>query len=343
MKKINKIIKELYNDKKQLLVLSSLVYISCLIDKVLCVNTDVIHATGGLIAIAAVTAVGIGVTAYQGKQNRDAAEDLSEDQLKQQRAQQALLQKQMQEYKDFKFENPYADITNPYAQVSNPYANMENVYQDLTVNQQQAEFEKQMSQQQQANIMQGLRGAAGSSGIAGLAQAMANQGQLQAQRASASIGMQESNIQKLQASEASRLNELERRGEQQALMTRLGGEEKVDLLRRQGEAAVQQQEFGRVSTLLGMQQQMTAGAQSGYQQALFNEQAVNMANQQAMAQIAAAGVGAMGAMGGTGGSGKKRDPNAGPEMMSYTPDFDSSKAGQDVSFGGNTYSVSGGN
>jgi len=308
MKKINKIIKELYNDRKQLLVLSSLVYISCLIDKVLCANADVIYATGGLIAIAAVAATGMAVTAYQGKKNRDSAEELSEDQLKQQRAQQALLQKQMQEYKDFKFENPYADITNPYAQVSNPYANMENVYQDLTVNQQQAEFEKQMSQQQQANIMQGLRGAAGSSGIAGLAQAMANQGQLQAQRASASIGMQESNIQKLQASEASRLNELERRGGQQALMTRLGGEERVDLLRRQGEAAVQQQEFGRVSTLLGMQQQMTAGAQSGYQQALFNEQAVNMANQQAMAQIAASGISAMGAMGGTGGGSKKKDP-----------------------------------
>ena len=33
----------------------------------------------------------------------------------------------------------------------------------MTVNQQQAQFEKQMQQQQQANIMQGLKGAAGGS------------------------------------------------------------------------------------------------------------------------------------------------------------------------------------
>ena len=44
--------------------------------------------------------------------------------------------------------------------------------------------------------MQGLRGAAGGSGIAGLAQALANQGQLQTQRISASIGQQEAANQK---------------------------------------------------------------------------------------------------------------------------------------------------
>ena len=281
MKKINKIIKELYNDRKQLLFLSSLVYISYLISDLISNNTDIIFATGGALAIGAgvsllTTGIGAAITASQNKKNREAAEELANTQLKEQQKQQALLQQQMKEYKDFKFENPYAQVTNPYA-------NMENVYEDLTVNQQQAEFEKQMSQQQQANILQGLRGAAGGSGIAGLAQAMANQGQLQAQRASASIGTQESQLQQLRAGEASRLDQLERRGEQQALMTRLGGE-----------AMLQEKEFGRVSTLLGMQQQTTAGAQSGYQQAIANEQAVNMANQQAMNQVIMGGVQSMG-------------------------------------------------
>ena len=55
-------------------------------------------------------------------------------------------------------------------QIKNPYEGMENVYEDLTVNQQQAQFEAQQGMQQRANIMQGLRGAAGASGIAGLAQ-----------------------------------------------------------------------------------------------------------------------------------------------------------------------------
>ena len=59
---------------------------------------------------------------------------------------------------------------------SNPYLNIENAYEDLTVNQQEAEFMKQQQMQQQANLMQGMRGAAGGSGIAALAQTLANQG-----------------------------------------------------------------------------------------------------------------------------------------------------------------------
>ena len=51
MKKINKIIKELYNDRKQLLFLSSLVYISYLISNLISNDTDIIFATGGAIAI----------------------------------------------------------------------------------------------------------------------------------------------------------------------------------------------------------------------------------------------------------------------------------------------------
>ena len=76
---------------------------------------------------------------------------------------------------------------------SNPYLNMENTMEDLTVNTQQAEFAQQQSMQSQANIMQSMQGAAGGSGIAALAQTMASQGSIDAQKASASIGAQESN------------------------------------------------------------------------------------------------------------------------------------------------------
>ena len=44
---------------------------------------------------------------------------------------------------------------------SNPYTDLENTMEDLTVNQKEAEFSKQQSMQSQANIMQGMRGAAG--------------------------------------------------------------------------------------------------------------------------------------------------------------------------------------
>jgi len=96
---------------------------------------------------------------------------------------------------------------NAFAQLdtSNPYRNMENTMEDLTVNTQAAEFEKQQTMQQQANLMQGMRGAAGSSGIAGLAQTLASQGALQAQKASAGIGLQEATNQRTTTAEASRI------------------------------------------------------------------------------------------------------------------------------------------
>jgi len=115
---------------------------------------------------------------------------------------------------------------------SNPYANMENTMEDLTVNTQQAEFEAQQNQQNQANILSSMKGAAGGSGIAALAQTMANQGQLSAQKASASIGAQEAQNQKLAAQEASKIQSQERKGE---IMSR-------------------DMERDKVSTLLGMAQ-----------------------------------------------------------------------------------------
>ena len=76
-------------------------------------------------------------------------------------------------------------------EVTNPYENLENQYEDLTINQQQAEFVAQQNAQNQSNTMEGMRQSAGGSGVAGLAQAMANQGQIAAQKASTSIGQQE--------------------------------------------------------------------------------------------------------------------------------------------------------
>lgn len=96
---------------------------------------------------------------------------------------------------------------------SNPYANMENTMEDLTVNQQEAEFQKQQQQQSQANILNQMKSSAGSSGIAGLAQAMAQQGSLDAQKASISIGQQEQNNQMAERQEAARLQGMDRQGE----------------------------------------------------------------------------------------------------------------------------------
>ena len=123
---------------------------------------------------------------------------------------------------------------------SNPYLNMENTMEDLTINQQQAEFEKQQAMQSQANIMGQMRGAAGSSGIAALAQSLANQGSLNAQKASASIGAQEAANQKLERGEASRIQGLEREG---------------DLMSRN-------MQFGKIDTMMGMSADEVSNAQA---------------------------------------------------------------------------------
>ena len=96
---------------------------------------------------------------------------------------------------------------------SNPYNNMENVYEDLKVNTQQADFQAEQIQQQQANIMSNLQGAAGGSGIAALAQTLANQGTQATRQASISLGQQEQANQMARLQEDSRLQNLQRQGD----------------------------------------------------------------------------------------------------------------------------------
>ena len=87
--------------------------------------------------------------------------------------------------------------------------------------------------------MQGLQGAAGGSGIAALAQTMANQGTLQARQASASIGQQEAANQKLLAQ-----GELiSQQGEQAAMGKRI-----------EGEIMSRDMERNKIMTLMGMSQ-----------------------------------------------------------------------------------------
>ena len=121
---------------------------------------------------------------------------------------------------------------------SNLYAGMQNTMEDLTVNQQQAQFEKQMQQQALATTMTGLQGAAGGSGIAALAQSLAGQQMQAAQQASISIGQQEQQNQLLQAQQAQRLQELEAQGATQARAL----------------------EYEKTGTLLGMSQQRLGAA-----------------------------------------------------------------------------------
>ena len=190
-------------------------------------------------------------------------------------------------------------LKNEYANIdtSNPFLNMENTMEDLTINQKQADFERQQFQQSQANIMQQFRGAAGGSGIAALAQSLAQQGQIAAQRSAASIGQQEAVNQRLAAQEAGNIQQMERRGE---LISR-----------------AQQRE--QVGTFLGMAQQETAAYA---QQAGMAEQAkydaISGGIKGAADMFAGFGGGERPLLGGLGGGSSRLDEyDAGQSMTDY--------------------------
>lgn len=198
------------------------------------------------------------------------------------------------EFDSMKKEYKNLDTSNLAAGFKNPYANMENTMEDLTVNTQQAQFEAQQNQQNQANIMQGMQGAAGGSGIASLAQAMANQGQLTAQKASASIGMQESQNQKLSSQQAAKNQQLSGQGELIAQKSRVAGAETGRGL-----------DYQKTSTLFGMSQQRSAAADEARRQASADQMSAigDIASSASSAVTNIAGAKALGGVGGGGGGG----------------------------------------
>tara|TARA_R100001163_G_C5046566_1_gene183812 strand:- start:129 stop:818 length:690 start_codon:yes stop_codon:yes gene_type:complete len=184
----------------------------------------------------------------------------------QSRRMEALTREQMEENRKFRDEQmallnvekeKYREMT-----FTNPFADMENPFEDLTVNTQEAEFMATRGEQTRANILSTLRGAAGGSGIAALAQTLANQGMLQQQKIAATIGKQET---------ANRLAEAK-------------GAMAADMAERKGEAMVAEQEGQKQTNLLSMQAAVTAQAAANLGQA----QANNLSAVMGSAQISAA-------------------------------------------------------
>ena len=135
-------------------------------------------------------------------------------------------------YADINATNPYSNITNPYEKMKNPYANLdmnvENVYEDLTVNQQQAQFQSEEGAQQRADLLS--KGRAGGGNTQGLAQMLANQGAKQTRQISADIGQQETGNQRLKAQGAGDVQKQRKAME----MQKLQGAYDVDKMQAQG-------------------------------------------------------------------------------------------------------------
>ena len=131
----------------------------------------------------------------------------------------------------------------------------ENVYEDMQVDTTSADYATKQFQQQQASIMNVLKGSAGSSGVAGFAQTLSNQAAQQAETTRMALGEQERTGRTLALQEKSRL---------QNLMT------KYNLANQQGAAQFEQD---KLATMLGVQGNQIAGIR----QAIANKQSSNAA------------------------------------------------------------------
>ena len=128
----------------------------------------------------------------------------------------------------------------------------ENVYEDLTVDTTAADYAVKTFGQQQANIMENLRGVAGASGAAGLAQSLSLGAEKQAREVQLTLGQQMQQNRKMQMMEESRLQEQERS------------------LRLADAEGRRRFEIGKMETLMGVQGAQTYGANQAYAQSQTN-------------------------------------------------------------------------
>lgn len=128
---------------------------------------------------------------------------------------------------------------------SNLMLGQENMFEDLTVNQQEASFVAEQQNQGLANILDKQSQAAGGSGIAALAQALANQQSMNMAQSAISIGQQERQNQMMERQEAARIQQSE----------------------IQGAYDSRSLEYEKTETLFGMSGQRVAAANQARQQA----------------------------------------------------------------------------
>ena len=145
----------------------------------------------GLVAVAAIGATVEGVKAIGANKRRRQA-------MKENKKAKAQMERDKEKY-----------LNMP---VTNPYLDKENVFEDLTVNTQAADFAAEQNQQGLANTLSNMNQAAGGSGIAALAQALAGQSAIANQKASISIAEQERQNELKERAQADQLDTLERKG-----------------------------------------------------------------------------------------------------------------------------------
>ena len=122
----------------------------------------------------------------------------SGERKREQKAATAAYEQSLYDFKNFQFENAYADVENPF--------------EDLRVSKEAAEFEAQQQQQGLSQTLDALRSSGGGAGAAALAQALSQSQSRQTQRIAGDIARQEVANEGARASFQGQLNVMEAQG-----------------------------------------------------------------------------------------------------------------------------------
>ena len=184
----------------------------------------------------------------------------------------------MKQYEQYQFQNlgemPELDLSK-YDLDLDKYK-QENIMEDMPgmeAYKESADYAAEQFQQSQANIMQAYKGAAGSSGVAGVAQAMSGQATKFAREQQMGLGERAAEARRLSLQEKARLQAQER----QLLLAQDVG--RRDLMLAEDKTR-RDFDYGKMTTLLGVEGEQVSGARQMYaseQQAASQEYAAKMA------------------------------------------------------------------
>ena len=158
-------------------------------------------------------------------------------------------------------ENLWAGAKN-LIDIDDHFGGLENTMEDLTVNQQQVQFQKQMATQQNVNMMDMMMAGGGGSGAAANAQALSGIQSQQRQQLGGQIGQQESANQMAAASQASQNQMAQAKALQQADMAQDQGAMEAQKFQLQGAADARelqiQMQQAELSYLAGLKESAEA-------------------------------------------------------------------------------------
>ncbi len=196
----------------------------------------------------------------------------------QQQEQRDAFNKKLEQFASKPIENPFANMTNQFAGLKNEMADIstDNKFEDLTVNLKSADYQKQMAQESEAQVMKAAKaGAGGAGGVAAIANMMAKQNARIRQQIGADIGQQEAQNQKLAAQGAESARQMQSQIAQEG--NRINqviaqGQQQIDMAQSGAQMDINQMQENRDQMLLGFQaDQLSASLGTSQAQMQGNE------------------------------------------------------------------------